>query len=289
MVRYGIIAHGGAGTSEDFVEGVKTAVETGFSMLKNGARALKAAVEAVRILEDDGRYNAGSGSLLRLDGHTIEMDAAVMDSAGTLGTVSAIRCVKNPVLVALGVSKSPHVMLAGQGAEAFARHLGFPSFYHVSSRALDSFNQLRELVRSGRLEKMNPRWKNVGLPALALDTVGAVALDRRGKFAVATSTGGASPMIAGRVGDTPVIGCGFYAGNSGAVCATGLGEKIIRQMLAWRVYDMMGTGSNPVTACEKGVGLFPDDIPVGIIGLSREGYSAASNRKMVRYALLKED
>lgn len=132
MMACGVIAHGGAGSSGDLTGGVRAAAEAAFHFLETGGKALDAVVEAVKTLEDDGRYNAGVGSLLRLDGKTIEMDAAIMDSAGALGAVIAIRKVKNPVLIARAVSKTPHVALAGKGAEVFARKLGFPPYYNVS-------------------------------------------------------------------------------------------------------------------------------------------------------------
>jgi L-asparaginase/beta-aspartyl-peptidase (threonine type) len=288
MIKYGIIAHGGAGSSEECLDGVRESVEAAFHELRKGGSALNAVIKAVQILEDDGRFNAGSGSLLRLDEKTIEMDAAIMDSKGTLGAVLAIKNVKNPVLVARAVSKTPHVALAGDGAESFARRLGFPPFYQVSPKSLENMSKIRGLIERGRLGSMNPRWKGVDVRKLALDTVGAVALDGKGTFAVATSTGGASPMITGRVGDTPFIGCGFYAGAKGAVAVTGLGEEIVKRMLARTVYDAIEQGTDVKTSCEKGVLLFPAKISVGVIAITQDGIGSASNRKMAHNALARE-
>jgi L-asparaginase/beta-aspartyl-peptidase (threonine type) len=257
-------------------------------MLSKGGSALNAVTETVRILEDDGRFNAGSGSLLRLDERTIEMDAAIMDSHGTLGAVLAIRNVKNPVLVARAVAGTPHVALAGQGAESFARRLGFPPFYQVSTRSAENMKKIRELIKKGRLGSLNPLWKKVDVGELLLDTVGAVALDRKGRYAVATSTGGASPMMVGRVGDTPLVGCGFYAGVAGAVAVTGLGEEIIKRMLARYVYDMIQQDFDPEISCKAGIRLFPNTIPVGVIAISGNGFAAVSNRDMAHFALVKE-
>src|SRR4030042_3853814 len=108
MIHYGIVVHGGAGSPSPFSDGCKTACESAFSLLEAGKNALDAVVEAARMLEDDGRFNAGSGSALRLDGKKIEMDASVMDSEATLGMVMAIRDVKNPIVVARAVMNTPH-------------------------------------------------------------------------------------------------------------------------------------------------------------------------------------
>ncbi len=280
MIAYGIVAHGGAGSPKDLSDGVRAAAETAFHLLEKGNKALDAVVEAVKILEDDGRYNAGVGSHLRLDGKTIEMDAAIMDSGGALGTVMAIRGIRNPVLIARAVSGTPHVALAGRGAEAFARKLGFPRCYHVSPQSLANFEQIRGLIEKGKIEKMSPRWKGLVATKLSTDTVGAVAVDRNGVFAVATSTGGASPMLVGRVGDTPLIGCGFYAGPVCTVAVTGLGEEIVKRMTARYVYDYVEKGGTAQEACQTAVHLFPSDVPVGIISISRIDCGIAANRDM---------
>ena len=119
------------------------------------------------------------------------------------------------------------------------------------------------------------------------DTIGVVAMDKDGTTAAACSTGGITPMMLGRVGDVPMIGCGFYAGGAGAIAATGIGEEIIKRMLAKTVYDMILNGDDITTSCKKGVSLFPDEVPVGLVGISRTGYAVASNREMAHYALIK--
>jgi L-asparaginase/beta-aspartyl-peptidase (threonine type) len=120
------------------------------------------------------------------------------------------------------------------------------------------------------------------------DTVGAVALDKRGVLSVATSTGGFSPMMQGRVGDSPMIGCGFFAGPACAVASTGIGEEIIRMMLAKRVHDMVSQGEDIRIACEKGINLFHAETKVGIIGISKKGFVALSNTGMAHYSLFEE-
>ena len=299
-ILYGVVVHGGVGSSVELLDGCKAACESAFSLLDDGASALDAVAEAARILEDDGRFNAGSGSVLRLDGRTIEMDAGVMDSKNNLGMVISVRGVKNPVLVARAIMHTPHVALSGRGASAFAKKQGFPPFYQVSPCSLERYQRLKQLMKEGKLSEENPSWRGYDPESLwnfedvsyedifSCDTIGAVALDKEGNMAVANSTGGSSPMMMGRVGDSPLIGCGFYAGPACAVAATGIGEEIIKRMLAKTVYDSVAGGAGIDDACEKGVRSFPHEIAAGIIGISKKGYAAESNREMVHYAMMKE-
>jgi beta-aspartyl-peptidase (threonine type) len=114
----------------------------------------------------------------------------------------------------------------------------------------------------------------------ACDTVGAVALDAEGHFAVATSTGGSAPSLLGRVGDTPLIGCGYYAGPQGAIAVTGIGEHIIPHLLARTVYGWLETGTPLTQALDRAVNLFPSHIDVGLIGVDKTTAAASSNREM---------
>jgi len=299
MILYGVVVHGGAGSPAQLADRCRAACESAFSLLEDGRGALDAVVEAARILEDDGRFNAGSGSVLRLDGKTIEMDASVMDSNLNIGIVIAIRNVKNPILVARAIMETPHVALSGEGATAFARKKGFGPFRQVSERALEQYKRIKQFIKEGKLTKESLLWKGKDIESLwnfedvsykevFSDTVGAVAIDKEGILATANSTGGFSPMMLGRVGDTAMTGCGFYAGPSCAVVATGMGEEIIRKMLAKTVYDMVSRGDDIRRACEKGVEMFPSEITVGIIAISRSGFAVVSNTDMAHYVLVKE-
>jgi len=274
MINYGLVVHGGAGSPEDYSDGCKKACEAGFHLLESGQSSLAAVVEAVRVLEDDERFNAGYGSVLRIDGKTIEMDAALMNSAGNIGIVINVRHVKNPILLAQAVLDTPHVALAGRGAEKYAREIGFKPFYRVAAQSVKKFNAMKKAIEDGEFDL----WKSH-----VSDTVGAVALDRNGIFAVATSTGGAAPMMVGRVGDTPMIGCGFFCGEYGAVAVTGRGEEIIRRMCAKAVHDLLTTGTKG--ACLKGLELFTSR--TGIIAISRDGHAVASNEGMASWAIVK--
>lgn len=288
-IRRGIVVHGGAGSSATVQDGCARAAAAGLAALRLGRGALDAAIAAVVSLEDDGRFNAGSGSVLRLDGVTLEMDAAVMDSEGALGAVAAVTAVKNPILLAREVARTPHVLFAGPGADALARHLGFTTHPGPTPQALARHRALVKALRSGPSPGTVRGWDwdlvarlwnfAAGMPASS-DTVGAVAVEGSGVVAVATSTGGSSPMLRGRVGDTPLVGCGFYTGEHGAVAATGLGEEIMRRVASLLVYQELARGASPQEACEKGVSLFERDVPVGFIAVGPGGHGAASNREM---------
>jgi len=299
MIRYGVVVHGGAGSPARFTDGCKKACKKAFGLLKAGESSLNAVAEAVRILEDDGRFNAGIGSALRLDGKTVEMDAAIMNSEGKIGAVMAIKRIKNPVLAALAVLKTPHIALAGEGATFFARRQGLRTFYKPSENALERYKRVKQIIREKRLGEEVLQWRGYDVESLwnfpgrsyedvFCDTVGAVATDKHGIFSVATSTGGFSPMMQGRVGDSPMVGCGFYAGPACAVASTGIGEEIIRRMLAKTVYDMVSQGTHIKMACELCITMFPQATTVGVIGISGQGFVALSNRDMAHYVLVEE-
>ncbi|AKJ27854.1 isoaspartyl peptidase/L-asparaginase [Caldimonas brevitalea] len=297
-----VVTHGGSGSPKDWSDGCRAAAQRAQARVTGGGSALEAAVEAVVALEDDGRYNAGSGSILCLDGQTVEMDAGLMDNRGALGAVACLKGYKNPVRVAQAVADTPHWLLAGEGAERFARTCGFETYHGVSQRSRDYHAQLVKAFadpasadpddREGA-EKADTfkRFWNYAMPwdqamkAHGTGTVGAVVRGPDDHFAVATSTGGSAPSLLGRVGDTPVIGCGFYAGEHGAIAATGVGEYIVRQMLARTVYEWVAQGTPLQQALERGIGLFSRDVSVGLIGVTRTEAAASSNRNMAAHVL----
>ncbi len=283
-----IVVHGGAGAPASLNDGCEAAAAAAAAKLRDGTDALDAAVEAVVVMENDGRFNAGSGAVLRLDGETIELDAGVMDSAGRLGAVAAVRRVRNPVLVARRIADTPHILLAGEGATAFAKAVGLEAELVPSDRARERHRRLVEHLASGGAEggwnadELANVWNfpaQLGGPE-PCDTVGAVVRGPDGAFAVAGSTGGSVPMLLGRVGDTPLVGSGFYAGEHGAVACTGIGEEIARRVLAREVYELLRTGMTPQAACEAGVDSFPAEISVGVIAVGVDGAGVASTREM---------
>ncbi|HVE81614.1 MAG TPA: isoaspartyl peptidase/L-asparaginase [Myxococcales bacterium] len=247
---FAIAVHGGAGpvAPDDQAEaarlGCLRAAREGHAVLRAGGSALDAVVEAVAALEDDPLFNAGTGACLNEDGE-VELDASVMEGERLgAGAVALVRTVKNPVRLARAVmERTPHVFLAGEGARALALEVGM------------------EEVDPGSLvvPRMVARWerdraKRAQPPAPG--TVGAVAVDARGRVAAATSTGGTGFKRRGRIGDTPLIGCGTYAdGASGAASATGHGEAIIKVVLAKAACDALARGLPAPRAAEEAVAL----------------------------------
>jgi L-asparaginase/beta-aspartyl-peptidase (threonine type) len=292
-----IAVHGGVGAPRAFSDGCEAATARGMALLGAGQEALAAAIAAAVVLEDDGRFNAGSGSSLRIDGVTLETDAAVMDSTGKLGAVAALQGFRNPVLVAEAVTTTPHLMLVGEGAREFATKRGFAPHPGPGAKAHERYAEVMQAMREHDYSDIPAFWRTYDLKAdwnferpydevfAMCDTIGAVAMDAEGRFAAAVSTGGSAPMLKGRVGDSPLPGCGYFAGPEGAVVATGIGEAIIMKMLSKTVYDWIATGAHPQEACERGIALFPAEIPVGLIAVSREGTGTHNNREMPTHQL----
>jgi beta-aspartyl-peptidase (threonine type) len=214
-----LVLHGGAGDSytEAGRAAVDRAIARGAELLASGASALDAVSECVAMLEDDPALNAGRGSEPNAEGN-IEMDAGIMNGIDlSAGSVAGVNLIRNPILAARAVmERSPHVFLVGAGAEKFARtnNLKFEEQAYFQSSA--------------------PKAKQEH------GTVGAVARDGYGNLAAATSTGGIDGKHPGRVGDSPIVGCGVYADNrTCAVSATGVGEDCIRTVLARRVAELI--------------------------------------------------
>ena len=245
-----IVIHGGAGVIErsrmtaeheaSYRAGLAAALDAGYAVLERGGAALDAVGAAVRTLEDDPQFNAGRGAVLNHDGYC-ELDAAIMDGANLrAGAVAGVHHVKNPIdLARLVMEKSPHVLLIGQGAEEFALEQGVvlvPESYFVTPQ------RVRELEEEKRAAATRAPTTPLPIrPAVpkGIGTVGALALDRDGRLAAATSTGGITNKLYGRVGDTPIIGAGTYADESCAVSGTGQGEFYIRQVVAYDICAMM--------------------------------------------------
>ncbi len=236
-----IIVHGGAGAdpseAPEFRQGVRAAALAGWRVLAAGGAALDAVEAAVRALEDDPRFNAGRGSVLTRDG-TIETDASIMEGDRLqCGAVAALPgVVANPITVARKVLESRrHVLLVGDGALAFSRSVG------VAECDPESLVTDRQRKRHAELaRKQTPTGGG---------TVGAVALDRAGTIAAATSTGGTAGKLPGRVGDSALIGCGTYADSSlGGVSCTGDGEAIIRVVLGHRALRFLKDADPDYTA-----------------------------------------
>ncbi len=294
-VRAAAVAHGGVGSPVDRSDGCRKAVDAALSVLEAGADPIDAAVAGVTILEDDPRFNAGTGAIVRLDG-TIQMDASVMDSTGRFGAVAGIENVKNPVKIARAVLDTPHLMLIGDGATRFARVLGMPHYDPSTPERRASTERIKERLR--RSDPTLPqawtrfdwrsRWnyaktiKEAGLdPADAgTDTVGVAVRTADGRFAAALSTGGTAITLRGRVGDVPIYGAGLYAGPHGASAATGSGERIIEASLGRTIDGWLSAGAAPADAATRAVDLVKGKGDIGVIVIGAEGLAAAADRPM---------
>jgi len=270
-----IVTHCGSGSDMKMQDLAEESAGAGLAILNRGGSALDAVEGAIVVLEDDPRTNTGIGARRRVDG-TVQMDAALMDSQMNIGAVAAIMNVRNPIRVARMVMDSPNVMLAGEGAVAFARRRRVPFFDPSNMESEEKWRDALAKIRNGDLPEWASKWRGFRFE----DTVGAVAMDKKGRFAAGSSTGGHSYMLPGRVGDSPIVGSGLYAGPLGAATATGVGEEIIRVVLSKFVYDQMASGHRAGKACSLGVGLFPQSVPVGMIAVNRHGWGESCNRNM---------
>lgn len=236
-----LAVHGGAGTlprgtltperERDYRGALETALRSGFAILADGRSSLDAVEVAVRVLEDDPNFNAGRGAVFTTDGE-LALDASIMNGRDqSAGAVAGVRNTRNPISLArLVMERSPHVLLEGRGADIFALRNGVPfttQDYFFTQRRWDALIAAKGSAAA-------PVAAGVG------ETVGAVAVDRNRDLAAATSTGGQTNQLVGRVGDTPVIGAGTYANNrTVAVSCTGTGEVFIRSVAAYDISALM--------------------------------------------------
>lgn len=264
-----LVIHGGAGTilksqmtpekEAAYTQALTQALEVGYQIIKKGGSSVDAVEASVRVLEDNPLFNAGKGAVFTNDGKN-ELDASIMDGKTlAAGAIAGVSTIKNPVTAARAVmEKSQHVMLVGKGAEQFAGQQGIelvdPSYFFTEER----WQGLQRVKREDSLktELDHGSKKKTTLVDLNPDkkfgTVGAVALDKSGNLAAATSTGGMTNKRYGRVGDAPIIGAGTYADNNTcAVSCTGWGEYFIRLVMAKTVSDMMEFGKMSLEAAGK--------------------------------------
>jgi L-asparaginase / beta-aspartyl-peptidase len=257
---WGLVIHGGAGgmsraafppeREAAYHAALERALRLGHGVLERGGTALDAVEAAVREMEADTLFNAGRGAVITADGR-IELDASIMDGATRqAGAVAGVRTVRDPVSLARAVmERSPHVMLIGDGAEAFAREQGLamvePEHFWTGTRRAQWERMRQQQSAAPRPEDEEDR---------KMGTVGAVALDRQGNLAAATSTGGMMMKRWGRVGDVPVVGAGTYADNAScAVSATGHGEFFIRNTVARSICALMEYGGLSLQAAADSV------------------------------------
>lgn len=267
--KFTIVIHGGAGTisksmpdsvKKKYLESLSEALRIGKGILEKGGRSIDAVEQVVRYLEDNPLFNAGKGAVYTSDG-THELDASIMDGSNlSTGAVTLIKRVKNPVSLARHVmEKTQHVLLGGDGAEKFAEEMGMEM---VDNNYFDSERRKKQLMK----EKENVK-----------GTVGCVALDLHGNLAAATSTGGRTNKMPGRIGDSPLINAGTYANNKTcAVSGTGIGEEFIRHTVAYNVSALMEyKGMTLKDAADEVVFKMLKKEDGGIIAVDKNGNYAA--------------
>lgn len=296
----GIVVHGGAGTikperQEAALNGVKKAVDIGYSLLKSGESSLSAVEAAVKYFEDDETFNAGRGSVLTIDGN-VEMDAAIMDGATlNCGAVSLVRNVAHPISLArLVMEKTNHVLIAGEFAEKIAKAFNLEFRDQKTERSIERYKEALKKFKNKELSFVLKNYELLTRYSDLLGTVGAVAVDKMGNVAAATSTGGFILKLPGRIGDTPQIGAGTYADNLGAaVSATGFGEVAIRLVIAYKISNLVRGGTPIQKAVEyamKEVVERQNGLSMGAIAIDRFGnYGVAHTSKNISWAVMREN
>eukprot|EP00105_Crassostrea_gigas_P021772 XP_011441041.1 PREDICTED: isoaspartyl peptidase/L-asparaginase [Crassostrea gigas] len=281
-----VVIHGGAWAIPDklssaSVEGVCSAARAGYDVLIRGGSAMDAVEAAVRVMEDCPAFDAGTGSVLNTKGE-VEMDSVIMDGRELqCGSVACVQNIKNPVSLARAVlEKTDHTLLVGKGANEFAEEIGIrtvPTDSLVTEDAREEWRHFMQFKTTVnvlfRNREATPSTSAV-CDTLGHDTVGAVALDRSGTTAAATSTGGITAKRPGRVGDSPIVGAGAYADNeSGAVSTTGHGESITKVCLARQVTHLMESGMSAQKASEVALQKMADRVKGhgGVVTVSKDG------------------
>ncbi len=280
-----IVVHGGAGVwlperRELGVSGAKEAAAVGFEILEAGGSALDAVEAAVVCMEDNEVFNAGKGSALTLD-RRVEMEASIMDGKTlNAGAVGLLKDIKNPVRLArIVMENTDHVFVTSTAAEKLAEIFRLEKSEPLTELRVRYWRELKQKLNREKGIYYLPKLKKLlsSYPSLfETDTVGAVALDKEGNSATATSTGGLTLKLRGRIGDTPLIGCGTYADNEAGACSTtGIGEVSVRLVLSKTTCDFMRNGQPAQEAVENAVKLVNRRIrlkeSIGLIAVDMQG------------------
>ena len=271
---------------EAHIRGVNNALAAGWRVLERGGSSVDAVEEAVVIMEDDETFDAGRGSFLNRDGH-VQLDALIMDGA-TLrtGGVGCVEHLRNPIRAARKIlSESPHVYFVADGAEKFAAEHGVALCKNEDLIIPREIERLRKYQAELASRDAKQDGNDLFAPdaddmTISHDTVGAVALDRDGNIAAATSTGGTLNKAPGRLGDSSLIGCGCYADNeSAAASTTGWGEPIMKLVLAKWTVDRIAAGNLPEWSAQEAMNYLKQRVNGhgGIIVLNREGHVGISH------------
>ncbi len=302
---FGIVVHGGAGSLSPALKRdirirkqiMRQSASKGYSILRSGGSATDAVESAIRLLEDSQVFNAGAGSALTLEGR-VQPDAAIMQGDLCCGAVGDADLVKNPISLARVVmERSDHVLIVGhENLLKFARAMKFPLQTLVpSNQRKRQFGQYISKILMGKITEWPKNTKLLGsyekIGSDSSDTVGAVAIDKRGKVASGVSTGGRFLKLPGRVGDSAIVGAGLYAdAGSGAASATGLGEEIIRMTLSKTVCDLMKVGLDAQAACDAAINQITNARgkgTAGVIAVDRRGrFGYSFNTEIMAHAIM---
>jgi L-asparaginase / beta-aspartyl-peptidase len=286
---WGLVIHGGAGTitresmtpelEAEYHAALEEALRAGHAILERGGNALDAVEAAVRVMEDSPLFNAGRGAVFTAEG-TNELDAAIMYGPTlAAGAIAGVTRVRNPITLARTImEQSPHVFMAREGAEAYAREHGIelvdPQWFHTERR-WEALQRAQEAERRTSAADGGPgAWLADAGTDWKLGTVGAAALDREGNLAAATSTGGMTNKRFGRIGDVPVIGAGTYANDLCAISATGHGEYFIRNVVSHSIcarMEHLGESMDQAAHAIVMQRLVEQGGDGGIIGIDRAG------------------
>ena len=294
--KYSLMVHGGAGaldnvkdnkTAVRYLDSLRGILEHGRSVLELGGSALQAVEACASLLEDDPVFNAGCGSVLNEHGK-VEMDAAIMDGRDLqAGAVAAVENIANPVQLArLVLTESEHVMLIGEGAMRFSDHCGMPRVPDNYFFTDDRIAQLEQARLSHKM-MLDHDDSDADSEDQKYGTIGAIAYDRAGNLAAATSTGGIVNKRMGRVGDSPIVGAGVYADNETcAVSATGYGEEFMRSVIAKTIADYVDMrGMDAVRATAAGIDYLTRKVAGrgGVIVIDHAGRCASgmTTKKMI--------
>ncbi|MBG0506040.1 isoaspartyl peptidase/L-asparaginase [Elizabethkingia anophelis] len=260
--KYVMVIHGGAGTitkanlspekEKEYREKLTEALQKGYAEIKNGKSSLDAVSAAIMVMEDSPLFNAGKGAVFTYEGRN-ELDASIMNGKDQkAGAVAGVTTIKNPILAARAVmDKSEHVMMAGPGAEKFAKEQKLEIVdpkYFWTEKAWNSLQKVKAMETSKKTSLNNKeQYPDYFIVDHKFGTVGAVALDKNGNIAAGTSTGGMTNKKYGRIGDSPIIGAGTYANEQVGISGTGWGEFFIRTVASKTAADRMKYLHKPVT------------------------------------------
>ncbi len=273
-----IIVHGGAGEwdrerLEIAKEVLINAVNVGIEILKKFDDPVSACEEAIKLLEDNPIFNAGTGSVLNIFAE-VEMDAAIMRGDNLMaGAVAGIKNIKNPISLARKImEETDHVLIISEGAQKLAKVFGFEEYNPITEDSIKRYNiakeKIREVERFKKLKEFMDKYPNY-----FIGTVGSVVVNSKGVIVSGSSTGGTILKLKGRVGDTPLIGAGIYANEFAGASATGIGEGIIRTNLSAFVCHLVKFGISIENAVKSAIDYLNQKInlPAGVIGIDKNG------------------